>query len=472
MCGLVGCTGKLGKIELSAFAYLGVLSSLRGEHSTGYMDYSPKMQQDYDWFKTTASADEIFAVGGTYYQKYYYKRYKTEEPKAIAVHARAATIGEVNRKNAHPFQHKHIIGMHNGTVRNKFDNSDKFQTDSEAIIYNIAHQGDEFLKELQDIGGAYALVWMNTKENTLNFFRNKERPLWFWTAYDNSSTFWASDENWLRSVLPYYNIRGKLEELPEHFRVTMKLDKYNPVMEVSKKELRKFQRFTPALKDNSFGIGTSYWREKTTWNKVAAAYQTQEEADRYWSELEKRVDEAKDRKAAEEVKKEAEKADTKVLPFTPTPTSTTNRSTGEKPSGETDIEVAIERMADDNKIIVGKDNTFYFETFTNVYVNEKYYRKLIAEGCSACNTAINIYDDLLFLSKTDFLCESCRMDSYVRVMIEQEVADEEALIRSGARQPKIIPNYELGEEEIGGDEDEPFEPDELPDDFSKEVIVH
>jgi len=41
--------------------------------------------------------------------------------------------------------------------------------------------------------GAYACVWWNDNESTINFFRNDERPLWFTWSKDMDMMFWASE---------------------------------------------------------------------------------------------------------------------------------------------------------------------------------------------------------------------------------------------------------------------------------------
>ncbi|WP_236489813.1 hypothetical protein, partial [Escherichia coli] len=49
------------------------------------------------------------------------------------------------------------------------------------------------------LNGAAALTWIDKTDNTVNFLRNKERPLWFTTANKGRTLVWAS-EFWMIHV--------------------------------------------------------------------------------------------------------------------------------------------------------------------------------------------------------------------------------------------------------------------------------
>lgn len=96
-------------------------------------------------------------------------------PKAIFGHNRYATMGAINAVNAHPFQHGHITLAHNGTLRkrNNLPEFQRFEVDSENICYSISQIGAaETIKRLV---GAFALIWIDSQEQTLNIIRNTER---------------------------------------------------------------------------------------------------------------------------------------------------------------------------------------------------------------------------------------------------------------------------------------------------------
>lgn len=120
-------------------------------------------------------------------------------PAFMIGHNRAATVGSVNASNAHPFEHGSIAGVHNGTLRtyHRLDKNRDFGTDSEALYYNISTRPD-LADVLGDIKGAYALVWYNSEENTVNIIRNDERPLAVAKVKDEDTVLWASEAGMLR----------------------------------------------------------------------------------------------------------------------------------------------------------------------------------------------------------------------------------------------------------------------------------
>lgn len=199
MCGICGAfsTSPLSEHELDKVRKLVVLNHWRGEDSTGAMwwnspvtaaiDEKP-MKKDFGYMKRLEHPFYFEQI--TWEEDLKKKAWKENRPQAISVHCRAATIGAIKVKNAHPFHSQNIIGMHNGTVSADFRNSKKFETDSEAIINNIAQLGIE--DTIQDLpyNAAYALVWMNMKDGTLNFLKNVSRPL---HIYNQGSTiYWSS----------------------------------------------------------------------------------------------------------------------------------------------------------------------------------------------------------------------------------------------------------------------------------------
>lgn len=114
-------------------------------------------------------------------------------------HNRYATRGRINPDNAHPFQHKHISLVHNGSLFTKHGLPDghRFEVDSEAITHSIAEIGiQETTKKLD---GAYSLVWYDENQGTLNFCRNKERPMVF--VFVEDGMFFGSEGPMIEWVL-------------------------------------------------------------------------------------------------------------------------------------------------------------------------------------------------------------------------------------------------------------------------------
>lgn len=117
--------------------------------------------------------------------------------KVFMGHNRSATRGVVNHSNAHPFEVEHIVGMHNGTLDYSSETAiekaldDKFAVDSLGVVTGIAKLGIEGIVPMMK--GAWSLVWYDRIEKSLNFLRNKERPMWYAYSADFKRMFWASE---------------------------------------------------------------------------------------------------------------------------------------------------------------------------------------------------------------------------------------------------------------------------------------
>lgn len=190
MCGLVGTAGILGLNEEKAFRQLLVLDTLRGEDSTGIAAINAQMGYSI--------AKEV----GTPYALFDTKRCEVIFRKLNRVligHNRSATVGNIIRKNAHPFDMETIIGVHNGTLRNKWklDDAAEYVVDSENLFHHMEKNGVR--QAIDIIDGAYALVWWDKFEYELNFLRNHERPLYITRTTDDKTIFWAS-EKWMLDV--------------------------------------------------------------------------------------------------------------------------------------------------------------------------------------------------------------------------------------------------------------------------------
>lgn len=111
--------------------------------------------------------------------------------RGLLGHCRASTIGSSTPENAHPFDVGDIIGIHNGTIRTGLA-IPQGETDSEALYEAIQKDGISCLKK---IDGAYALIWFDKRDNTLNVLRNNERTLYFATT--STGIYFASEERFL-----------------------------------------------------------------------------------------------------------------------------------------------------------------------------------------------------------------------------------------------------------------------------------
>jgi predicted glutamine amidotransferase len=196
MCGLVGCAGlQLTREDSDAFYNLLHLDQLRGDHSTGIAVI--KNNGDAELFKAVGPPHKL-------YEKYKGGKFidgKLGWFNAVIYmgHNRFATQGKIDENGAHPFQMGDIIGAHNGTVQKHFltklEGHKQFEIDSQIIFHHL-----NATKQLQDIwdvaDGAMALTWWNKVDGTLNFARNKERPLYYTISKDGKNIYWAS-EKWM-----------------------------------------------------------------------------------------------------------------------------------------------------------------------------------------------------------------------------------------------------------------------------------
>lgn len=196
MCGIVGMAGKLQFQHRAIFKDMLAVCQVRGRDSTGVIRVKP--DDEYVWVKNVGTPDFLLDT------KMYDKQIDTGESKVLIGHCRAKTVGEVNTKNAHPFDFPgKICGVHNGTLKATYqmERGRDFTVDSELLYWTISEYGvEETITKRVDDGGAWALVYWNAEENTLNFLRNEERPLWFTHSEDKQVMFWAS-EPWMLSVV-------------------------------------------------------------------------------------------------------------------------------------------------------------------------------------------------------------------------------------------------------------------------------
>src|SRR6185369_11244015 len=194
MCGLVGMAGDLNASHEKIMKDLLVFDTVRGVDSTGVC-YVSKHNDEVKIAKQIGNPFELFD------QKSFDKASNGLQ-KVMIGHNRYATSGAISRSNAHPFDVGKIVGVHNGTIKNKWNlhNHMDFKVDSENLYHHIQEKGLTDMLDKAD--GAWALVWWNKEDKTVNFLRNKERPLFFSSSTDakgeadGKTIFWAS-EAWM-----------------------------------------------------------------------------------------------------------------------------------------------------------------------------------------------------------------------------------------------------------------------------------
>ncbi|WGH49964.1 glutamine transaminase [Pseudoalteromonas phage vB_PtuP_Slicky01] len=197
MCGLVGVAGNVTAKLITLFDNMLKSDEIRGKHSTGVtrVDISPagtdvsyaKMAVPMSMFQFMPmySAITKFGINLT----------------VLAGHNRHATKGASdNHAYAHPFQHGHINLMHNGSLTSHYSLTKAvFTVDSEAICK--AFEVDGATVVIPKLNGAFALVWFDSNEQTLNFVRNSERTLALAINKKTNTIAWASESGMLKWLM-------------------------------------------------------------------------------------------------------------------------------------------------------------------------------------------------------------------------------------------------------------------------------
>lgn len=197
MCGHVGMAGVLAYKDEATMKRLLLLDYARGPDSTGFA--AIRKTNEVHIAKIGSHPLDLFDM----------TRFKAalagSTSKVFMGHNRAATRGAISTYNAHPYEFDHIVGAHNGTLdyTSAKELEDligvKHPVDSMAIFESIANVG--IAETAKCLKGAWALVWYDTSDGTLNFLRNKERPMYYAWSKDFKILFWASEWEMLEAAI-------------------------------------------------------------------------------------------------------------------------------------------------------------------------------------------------------------------------------------------------------------------------------
>lgn len=229
MCGHVGLAGNLFQKHREALKDLLFLDTLRGKDSTGVATVT--MGREIKTFKSLLPGHDF--IEDTRFDQ------AINPGQCIWIgHNRAATVGKKSRLNAHPFisEDETMVGAHNGTITARWqcvDNHTQYDTDSEGVINMIRNRG--WKDAIGKLTGAWALVVYDSRNHTLNFLRNKERPLFFALFKEHDGIIWASEEWMIEAVCLRRNIEiGKIYYFGENTLYTF------PVGNTSKHDWSKW----------------------------------------------------------------------------------------------------------------------------------------------------------------------------------------------------------------------------------------
>lgn len=276
MCGLVGVAGDLFHKDIQAFNNMLVMNAVRGSASTGVVAHDlsgdglyhkdigdPHRLMDFKSYDKVVNASRYYILG----------------------HGRLPTQGSVHRKNAHPFCIKHISLAHNGSIsyssKQKLKDAYSFDTDSEAICNSIAEIGTQ--RTIEQLEGAWALCWYDQVLGTINFIRNKERPLFYAFSKDRQCLYWASEAYILKACLYRNGIEfDSVREFAEDmwYQLQRKKSLKDPFGPFEKTRLQGFRR--PQVETTHFGGGGTHkpWTTPTTPEGTQEASKTGEKSSR------------------------------------------------------------------------------------------------------------------------------------------------------------------------------------------------
>lgn len=222
MCGLTGMidtsrTGFMQK-DLDLFKGLLYINSLRGTSSTGIFGVNDSKQADI--YKVLGTPYKLFewGLGHEFLDRMIHKYW------AVFGHGRFPTIGNTVIGNAHPFEHRHITLMHNGTIKNheklNEEFNKKFLVDSELICWMISEIG--IRETVKKIDGAYALIYFDSKEDSVNIIRNYERPLWIGKNSFNDRAVFGSEKHYIKWADEKGPFLSEIKEVPTNTLITIR----------------------------------------------------------------------------------------------------------------------------------------------------------------------------------------------------------------------------------------------------------
>jgi predicted glutamine amidotransferase len=210
MCGIVGFVHG-GKVRADTnrsdwFTSALYADALRGQHSTGLFTVESNhdvcllkaAQEAATFIDRRANSDVLDAIGwGT---------------RAAVGHNRFATQGGINYENAHPYHCGNIHLVHNGTLKAYYHMPahEEADTDSSRIAAALnAATPENAVKVLEELRGAYALVWYDSRTGSMNFARNEERPLEY-LYLNNDQLFFTSEGAMCSWLCDRHNLTDKL----------------------------------------------------------------------------------------------------------------------------------------------------------------------------------------------------------------------------------------------------------------------
>jgi hypothetical protein len=408
MCGICGImtTSFIANKEFDVFKNLLYISSFRGEDSTGVFSVDKKDQTGINWKETTPPSIKSLEPSYAFLKRAL--AVKTKEPyfdtiyrkRVLVGHCRAATKGNINEKNIHPFEFDNVIGVHNGTIHPKFKHTDEYDTDSEALYRNINDDGiDAALNEVAFPGTAYALVYFDKKQQTMNFIRNSARPLYFTFTDDYRCLMWASEDTFINFVTDRMNIKTlpwvtKASKTPDVFTLkdnhllTIPVDSngsLNPNMEhINYREVKiKPRPLAPTKNITHYGKDWKNGRFDPPWDDLDKMYPF------------KKYDAKQEKKGQKWTQKD----------------------------GWVPIDNNGEEIRENKGVI-----QLYKKTYNNAYIPFREFEHKLDDGCCICGSVEdakekNIEDKIKWYDANSYVCTTCLEEELIKQTFEDNTTD-------------------------------------------------
>lgn len=417
MCGLTAIIGSdIMLQEMGAFQKIAYLSIMRGRDSTGVMDFNTYYNPRVKITKDVCTAGWYFGEGGSWSKSYLKTRYlskkgdKVMPPSSIVAHARAATQGKVNRGNSHPFLHKHIVGVHNGTIGPDFKYRKDFETDSEAIFYHMAMEGEEETLEMLEglYSGAYALIWYNLENKTMNMARNSERPLWMQQPrFADDVLYLSSDDAFLKAIIPYYYNRHVVQPSMLSTQTWVSFDMTAEKNMVTDKKERRYQ------KQRFFRGGITSGRGEN--ETLVESYGFNPHGGGHNSRSQSAIPFTPDTAKTQKV--------------TPTTGQTTSKTGGNEKSLVKQVLVNVPYLANVEFPDPNNNRHVVYKVAPLRAVSEGKFQEMRMAGCACCNKIPYAHDPVyVFQDYMTILCEDCAMDNDAVDLVFEQVEEELAVL--------------------------------------------